>query len=141
MNSVGADVSDYKNLRDVEWSNLRRAVERKLAVVKANQDRPPDQQQQVKPFSQTEEIVADILGKGTRVFCVDTQFLMKFLEDDRLNQLHEKFMYSSRTTSRTSSYLVRSMRVISAQAYFLLDVIVAILVTLEYCIGCTYFVK
>lgn len=74
LNSVGADVSDYKNLRDVEWSNLRRAVERKLAVVKANQDRPPDQQQQVKPFSQTEEIVADILGKGsgnTQVVSID----------------------------------------------------------------------
>lgn len=74
LNSVGADVSDYKNLRDVEWSNLRRAVERKLAVVKANQDRPPDQKYQVKPFSQTEEIVADILGKGsgnTQVFSID----------------------------------------------------------------------
>jgi len=74
LNSVGADVSDYKNLRDVEWSNLRRAVERKLAAIKANQSKPPDNQQQVKPFTQAEEIVADILGKGsgnTQVVAID----------------------------------------------------------------------
>ena len=64
LNSAGADVSDYKNLRDVEWSNLRRGVERKLTAIKANQSKSPDKQQQVKPFTQAEEIIADILGKG-----------------------------------------------------------------------------
>lgn len=63
LNCVGAEVTDYKKLRDVEWSNLRRAAEKKLATFKANQEKPLDQAQSV-VFTQAEEIVLDVLGKG-----------------------------------------------------------------------------
>jgi len=65
LQSVGAsDVSDYRVLRDVEWSNLRRGVEKRLANLEANRAKPPEEQQIIKAFTKTEEIVADILGKG-----------------------------------------------------------------------------
>ena len=60
-------MTDYKKLRDVEWSNLRRAAEKKLATFKANQEKPLDQAQSV-VFTQAEEIVLDLLGKGKLFF-------------------------------------------------------------------------
>ena len=30
LNSVGANIPDYKTIRDQEWSNMRRAVEKKV---------------------------------------------------------------------------------------------------------------
>ena len=67
LNCVGAEVTDYKKLRDVEWSNLRRAAEKKLATFKANQEKPLNQAQPV-VFTQAEEIVLDVLGKGKLFF-------------------------------------------------------------------------
>ena len=32
LNSVGANIPDYKTIRDQEWSNMRRAVEKKVSV-------------------------------------------------------------------------------------------------------------
>jgi len=64
LNSVGADVPDHKTLRDQEWSNLRRAVEKKLATIKSNEEKAPEEKVPVRPFNQTEAIVLDILGKG-----------------------------------------------------------------------------
>merc|ERR1712141_224596 len=34
LNSVGANLTDYKILRDNEWSNAKRATEKKLATLK-----------------------------------------------------------------------------------------------------------
>jgi len=65
LNSVGANIPDYKTIRDQEWSNMRRAVEKKLASVKANEGKPQEEQVPIRPFTQTEEIVLDILGKGS----------------------------------------------------------------------------
>ena len=31
LNSVGANIPDYKTIRDQEWSNMRRAVEKKVS--------------------------------------------------------------------------------------------------------------
>jgi len=65
LNSVGANIPDYKTIRDQEWSNMRRAVEKKLASVKANEGKSQEEQVPIRPFTQTEEIVLDILGKGS----------------------------------------------------------------------------
>ena len=102
LNSVGANIPDYKTIRDQEWSNMRRAVEKKvskinffsyvmyyehkcclylrlsrhinnivlmfliqLASVKANEGKSEEEQVPIRPFTQTEEIVLDILGKGS----------------------------------------------------------------------------
>ena len=35
-----------------------------LSSVKANEGKPQEEQQPIRPFTQTEEIVLDILGKG-----------------------------------------------------------------------------
>ena len=32
LNSVGANIPDYKTIRDQEWSNMRRAVEKKVSL-------------------------------------------------------------------------------------------------------------
>ena len=34
LNSVGANIPDYKTIRDQEWSNMRRAVEKKVRETK-----------------------------------------------------------------------------------------------------------
>ena len=36
-----------------------------LASVKSNEGKPQEEQQPIRPFTQTEEIVLDILGKGS----------------------------------------------------------------------------
>jgi len=64
LNSVGANLTDYKVLRDNEWSNQRRATEKKVATLKANGTKPEEERVQCKPLSQLDEIVLDILGKG-----------------------------------------------------------------------------
>ena len=51
-------------LRDNEWSNQRRATEKKVATLKANETKPEEEKVQCKPLSQLDEIVLDILGKG-----------------------------------------------------------------------------
>ena len=51
-------------LRDNEWSNQRRATEKKVATLKANETKPEEERVQCKPLSQLDEIVLDILGKG-----------------------------------------------------------------------------
>ena len=33
LNSVGANIPDYKTIRDQEWSNMRRAVEKKVSKI------------------------------------------------------------------------------------------------------------
>ncbi len=51
-------------LRDNEWSNLKRATEKKLATIKANEEKSEEARTACKPLSPVDEIVLDILGKG-----------------------------------------------------------------------------
>jgi len=64
LNAMRANLPDFKTLRDVEWSNMRRAVERKLATIKENENKTEDEKVNVRPFTALEEIILDILGKG-----------------------------------------------------------------------------
>lgn len=64
LNSIGANVNDYKTLRDNEWSNMRRATEKKLATLKENESKSAETKVQCRPLSTLDDIVLDILGKG-----------------------------------------------------------------------------
>jgi len=64
LNSIGANIHDYKTIRDNEWSNLKRATEKKIQTLAANESKPDDQKVNCKPLSPLDEIVLDILGKG-----------------------------------------------------------------------------
>ena len=64
LNSIGGNVNDYKTLRDNEWSNMKRATEKKVQTLASNEDKSEDQKINCKPLSPIDEIVLDILGKG-----------------------------------------------------------------------------
>ena len=64
MNLFSRKMSFLQVLRDNEWSNQRRATEKKVATLKANETKPEEERVQCKPLSQLDEIVLDILGKG-----------------------------------------------------------------------------
>ena len=48
----------------MEWSNLKRATEKKIQTLATNESKPDDQKVNCKPLSPLDEIVLDILGKG-----------------------------------------------------------------------------
>ena len=59
----------FQTLRDNEWSNMKRATEKKVQTLAANENKPEDQKVNCKPLSPIDEIVLDILGKGrVRIF-------------------------------------------------------------------------
>jgi hypothetical protein len=64
LNSIGGNVNDYKTLRDNEWSNMKRATEKKVQTLASNENKSEDQKINCKPLSPIDEIVLDILGKG-----------------------------------------------------------------------------
>ena len=64
LNSIGGNVHDYKTLRDNEWSNMKRATEKKVQTLASNENKSEDQKINCKPLSPIDEIVLDILGKG-----------------------------------------------------------------------------
>ena len=88
LNSLGANLTDYKVrsiilisqkfvwhhffislidfqiLRDNEWSNTRRATEKKVATLKSNEDKPEEERIQCKPLTPLDDVVLDILDKG-----------------------------------------------------------------------------
>ena len=54
-----------QTLRDNEWSNMKRATEKKFSIIKANETKSEDQKVQTKSsWSPIDDIVLDILGKG-----------------------------------------------------------------------------
>ena len=64
LNSIGGNVNDYKTLRDNEWSNMKRATEKKVQTLASNENKSEDQTINCKPLSPIDEIVLDVLGKG-----------------------------------------------------------------------------
>ena len=63
-----------QTLRDNEWSNMKRATEKKVATLKANESKAEEEKIQCKPLSPIDDIVLDILGKG-RVCSFFSSFL------------------------------------------------------------------
>ena len=51
-------------MRDNEWSNMRRATEKKVQTLASNENKSDEQKVNCKPLSPIDEIVLDILGKG-----------------------------------------------------------------------------
>ena len=64
LNSIGGNVNDYKTLRDNEWSNMKRATEKKVQTLASNENKSEDQKINCKPLSPIDDIVLDILDKG-----------------------------------------------------------------------------
>jgi hypothetical protein len=54
----------FQTLRDIEWSNMRRAAEKKLSSL--NDDgKSEEEKMSIRPLTSLDEIVLDILGKGS----------------------------------------------------------------------------
>ena len=53
-----------QSLRDIEWSNMRRAAEKKMSSIKENETKPEEERINLRPLSTLDEIVLDVLGKG-----------------------------------------------------------------------------
>ena len=53
-----------KSLRDIEWSNMRRAAEKKMTNLKENEMKSEDEKINMRPLTALDEIVLDVLGKG-----------------------------------------------------------------------------
>ncbi len=51
-------------LRDNEWSNMKRATEKKLQTLKQNESKSEEEKINCKPINALDEIVLDVLGKG-----------------------------------------------------------------------------
>lgn len=52
-------------MRDIEWSNMRRASEKKVATIKDNEGKPDEEKINIRPLTALDEIVLDVLGKGS----------------------------------------------------------------------------
>ena len=57
-------ISIFQILRDNEWSNAKRATEKKLQTLNLNKEKPEEEKVPVKQLSPLDDIILDILNKG-----------------------------------------------------------------------------